>query len=221
MNLLVMEEVFNMTFGKRQLVIASLVVALGAAVYLNWQFSDTSGIEVSESEASSVKQLGQTTYVNTEISTSEISNNSASDSKKEKAEKQKNKTNQTKTKAVNAEAKKEHFSAEKEKRNQSNEKAIESLTDIIESASSDESAKKSAVESAKELAENIKLQTDIENEIITRGFDDAYVIINNNSCCVSVFGGKLDDSSALAIKEIVNRQSDIEFTKITVSSSGK
>ena len=29
-----------MTFGKRQLVIASLVVALGAAVYLNWQFSE-------------------------------------------------------------------------------------------------------------------------------------------------------------------------------------
>ena len=33
-----------MTFGKRQLVIASLVVALGAAVYLNWQFSDSENI---------------------------------------------------------------------------------------------------------------------------------------------------------------------------------
>ena len=29
-----------MAFGKRQLVLAALVVALGAAVYLNWQFSD-------------------------------------------------------------------------------------------------------------------------------------------------------------------------------------
>ena len=27
-----------MAFGKRQLVLAALVVALGAAVYLNWQF---------------------------------------------------------------------------------------------------------------------------------------------------------------------------------------
>ena len=35
-----------MTFGKRQLVIASLVVALGAAVYLNWQFSDSGKIEI-------------------------------------------------------------------------------------------------------------------------------------------------------------------------------
>ncbi len=210
-----------MTFGKRQLVIASLVVALGAAVYLNWQFSDTSGIEVSENEASSVKQLGQTTYVNTELSTQEASNNKSSDNKKETSEASDKKSEEAKTEAVNAEKKNEHFSDEKEKRNQSNEKAIESLTDIIESASSDEDTKKSAVESARELAENIKLQTDIENEIITRGFDDAYVVINNNSCCVSVFGGKLDDSTALAIKDIVNRQSDIEFTKITVSSSGK
>ena len=30
-----------MKFHKRQLILASLVVALGAAVYLNWQFSDT------------------------------------------------------------------------------------------------------------------------------------------------------------------------------------
>ena len=28
-----------MGIGKRQLVLAALVVALGAAVYLNWQFS--------------------------------------------------------------------------------------------------------------------------------------------------------------------------------------
>ena len=30
-----------MKYGKRQLILASLVLALGAAVYLNWQFSDT------------------------------------------------------------------------------------------------------------------------------------------------------------------------------------
>ena len=28
-----------MSFGKRKIILASLVVALGAAVYLNWQFS--------------------------------------------------------------------------------------------------------------------------------------------------------------------------------------
>ena len=58
-----------MTFGKRQLLIGALVAALGAAVYLNWQFSAAQPVSVAgSSEASSVKQLGQTTYVNTELS---------------------------------------------------------------------------------------------------------------------------------------------------------
>ena len=206
-----------MTFGKRQLVIASLVAALGAAVYLNWQFSDGSSLESAETEASSAKQLGQTTYVNTELNSSEYISKPETSSVVSRSES----SGTVKSKAVNAEVKNDYFSDEKDKRNQSNEKAIESLTDIIESASSDETAKKDAVSSAKEMAENIKLQTDIENEVKTKGFDDAYVVINNGSCSVTVYGGKLDDSSALMIKDVVNRQAEIDFGKITVSSSGK
>ncbi len=59
-----------MTFGKRQLLIAAMVAALGTAVYLNWQFSGVEPVSVNDDKQSvSVsKQLGQTTYVNTEVS---------------------------------------------------------------------------------------------------------------------------------------------------------
>ena len=43
-----------MKYGKRQLILASLVLALGAAVYLNWQFAGTkvqSAGDVSEESA--------------------------------------------------------------------------------------------------------------------------------------------------------------------------
>ena len=36
-----------MKYGKRQLILASLVLALGAAVYLSWQFAGT-GVQVEE-----------------------------------------------------------------------------------------------------------------------------------------------------------------------------
>ena len=39
-----------MKFGKKQLVLASLVLALGAAVYLNWQFAGTNRLPVGESQ---------------------------------------------------------------------------------------------------------------------------------------------------------------------------
>ena len=35
-------------FGKKQIVLASLVLALGAAVYLNWQFAGTNKLPVGE-----------------------------------------------------------------------------------------------------------------------------------------------------------------------------
>ena len=52
-----------MKFHKRQLVLASLVTALGVAVYLNWQFSDTKGISASN-VLESTRELGEARYVN-------------------------------------------------------------------------------------------------------------------------------------------------------------
>ena len=60
-----------MKYGKRQLILASLVLALGAAVYLNWQFAGTkvqSADDVSEESASSAlgaAQLVNNAYVDT------------------------------------------------------------------------------------------------------------------------------------------------------------
>ena len=53
-----------MGIGKRQLVLAALVVALGAAVYLNWQFSGDNQLMVADAAAlsptgeTSEKELG-------------------------------------------------------------------------------------------------------------------------------------------------------------------
>lgn len=215
-----------MTFGKRQLVIASLVVALGAAVYLNWQFSSTEPITAVDTEESSVKQLGQTTYVNTEVSTTETSSKESSKSESSKASsatKKDDSKSETSTKAVNAEQGSDsgHFAAEREKRNDSDAKAVEALTDVIEAASSSESAKKEAVKAAEKLAANIKAQSDIENEVKAKGFDDVFVAINNDNCNVTVYGGNLDDAAAISIKDTVNRQAGISFDKITVAQATK
>ena len=196
-----------MTFGKRQLVIAAMVVALGAAVYLNWQFSGIEPVSVTSSEESSSKQLGQTTYVNTELKNEEES---------KKAELT------DKTKAVNADESKiksGRFSDERAKRTASNTEATEALTDILESASSSEAAKKDVVTAAERLAKIIKAEGDIENEIRLKGFEDAFVSVNNGSCSVYVYNGKLNDSTAIVIKDIVNRQLGTAYEKITVAET--
>ena len=201
-----------MTFGKRQLVIAALVTALGAAVYLNWQFSSSVPVEVAGTEESSQKQLGQTTYVNTEPKAAQ-----ASEDKEKKETVTKKDAQQANAQPSAAEV----FDSERKKRSESNAEAAETLTEIAESADSSDKAKEEAAQAAKKLAETIKVQTDLETLIASKGFDDVYVAVNNDNCTVLVSGGKLDDAVVLGIRDAVNRQAGIDFDKITVSQSGK
>ncbi len=202
-----------MSFGKRQLVIASLVVALGAAVYLNWQFSDAESImeTKTETESSEVKQLGQTTYVNTELTaeSSEIkqqSQNSSPESSKAASE----------SSADNG-----FFSEQRVKRDKGNEQALEIMTDVIGSQEENGAKKEEALSSAEKLSDTIKKQTDLENEIRIKGFEDAFVTLNNGSCSVSVYGKELDDAAVIMIKDMVNRQTGVEFDSITVTQARK
>ena len=213
-----------MTFGKRQLVIAAMVTALGTAVYLNWQFSGVEPVSVNDtpSSISTSKQLGQTTYVNTEVSNAESSKkpeSSKTESSKTEKETQSSKVKQTvsESKSNLTKEQQEYFSSERAKRSQSQDKATEALTDIIESASSSETAKKDAIKIAEKLADNIKAESDIEAEIKTKGFAECLVSINNNNCTVIVSKGNLNEATAITVKDIVYRHANIDFDKITVT----
>ena len=206
-----------MTFGKRQLLIAAMVAALGTAVYLNWQFSGVEPVSVNDDKQSvSVsKQLGQTTYVNTEVSGEKSEKSEKSEVSKSESSKVKETVKEVSS--VLTKEQQEYFSSERAKRTQSHDKAQESLYDIINSDSSSETAKKDAVKITEKLADIIKAESDIEAEIKTKGFSECLVCINNKSCTVIVSKGNLNDATAVTIKDIVNRQSGIEFEKITVT----
>ena len=58
----------NMIVGKKQIVLASLVAALGAAVYLNYQFADVEGEYIASSantENTQVENYGDAAFVDT------------------------------------------------------------------------------------------------------------------------------------------------------------
>ncbi len=227
-----------MTFGKRQLVIGALVVALGAAVYLNWQFADTQSLTVSsESSVTSSKQLGQTTYVNTEVAGEQESPDSEVTQPEKTAGTESDETAATSdtaqsdssepnsSEAVMTSARvsrsSEYFEAERKKRAESHEAATEALEEILEAASSSENARQEAVQAAERLANTIKAESDIESAVIAKGFEDCFVSINNDNCSVIVVSGTLDDAGAIVIKDIVSRQANIDFDKITISEAAQ
>lgn len=205
-----------MTFGKRQLMVAAMVAALGTAVYLNWQFSGVEPVSVTDSQPSESvsKNLGQTTYVNTEVSGAKSEKSEVSKSESSKAEKVKETVQEVSS--ILTKEQQEYFSSERAKRAQTQDKAQEGLEDIIEGSTS-ETAKKDALKIAERLANTIKAEGDIEAEIKTKGFAECLVMINNGSCTVIVAKGNLNEATAVTIKDIVVRQAGIEFDRITVT----
>ncbi len=221
-----------MTFGKRQLMIGALVAALGTAVYLNWQFSGVQPVSVSGAEESSSvsKQLGQTTYVNTELSgedayfsdSSLSSDDIIDDDEESVAEKSEPEVKETaavtddKLDKLSSEQR-EFFLSEKEKRDDLYEETMEDLKDILEAADRSENAKTEAVKAADALAKNVKAQNDIETEIKAKGFSECIAAINNSCCTVILPKNELNDASVVTVKDIVSRHAGVEFENITIT----
>lgn len=57
-----------MKLGKRQLILSGLVLALGTAVYLNWQFSSNTDLLSGANAITVSKELGEAEFVNTTVS---------------------------------------------------------------------------------------------------------------------------------------------------------
>lgn len=209
-----------MTFGKRQLVAGALVLALGTAVYLNWQFSQNEVLTVDDTSSTETKQLGQATYVNTAVSDTESSlqeSKSSENSTESSLESSGGEASSTETESSKEQTADEIFAQERANREKVYEESVALLSDILESAASDSTAKAQAVAEAAKIAAQIKAESDMETMIKSKGFEDCFVFINNESCSVIVTKGALNENTAMAIKDIVNSHGGIAFDKITVS----
>lgn len=181
-----------MKFGKRQLVLASLVLALGAAVYLNWQFAGAGKLPVEEgSDVSSelgAAQLVNNAYVETvsdDLKQSETG--SASDA----------------------------FAEARLNRQNSRDEAIELLDGVLEDAESDSDAKKAAVDQASAIAQNILKETNVENLLKAKGYENSVAYITEEECSV-VVSGEIKDTDTLIVQEIVIDQTGFSADKIKI-----
>ena len=191
-----------MGIGKRQLVLAALVVALGAAVYLNWQFSGDNQLMVAD--AAALSPTGETSEK--ELGTAELVGYSEeTDGEGEPAQA---------ASAAPAEASgsvSEYFTEARLSRQKSRDSAVDLLEQVLESVDSDEEAKKEAVAQAAEIAQNEIQESNIENMIKAKGFEDGEC-----SVVVQTDGDSLLPNQALAIKDIVGGQSGTAYDKIKI-----
>ena len=193
-----------MAFGKRQLVLAALVLALGAAVYLNWQFSDNKEL-LATNAVSEVKELGEAQYVNN-LSVDEVAEMANAESNNE--EQAGGEGNST-----------QYFEQAKANRQKARDEATDMIKEILNDIKSSEEAKAEAVKQAADVAKSIQQESNIENLIKAKGFKDCVVFLQNGECSVVVSADGLNENSAITIKDIVLGQSGVSFDKIKITEA--
>lgn len=188
-----------MIFKKRQVLMAALVVALGAAVFVNWYYTKQPQTVQTNSPVSSTQQntenqeaatagnLGDAQFVSGTLPSSE------------------NKTDEP-----------EYFVQAKLDRTVAHDKAKETLQQTIDSSTADAESKKAASEALEKLSANIKKETDTENLIKAKISSGCVVVIDNSKAQVIVEKGKLNDTVVLQIKEIVIQQTGFTVENITI-----
>ena len=152
-----------MKFGKKQLVLASLVLALGAAVYLNWQFAGTGRLPVGDS-SSETSQLGAAQLVN----------NTYVETVNDGAE--------------SGEATGDALAQARMDRQNSRDQALELLDGVLEDVDSDSAAKQQAVEEASAIAQNILAESNVESLLEAKGYTDCVAYITAQECSVVLAG---------------------------------
>lgn len=192
-----------MAFGKRQLVLAALVVALGAAVYLNWQFTGENQLVATGTDVSE-KAVGEAQLVNASAMSSspEESGSAVSGASSESGEP--------------AKTAEEYFSETRLSRQQSRDEAVELLEDVLQDAKASEEAKKEAVSQAAVIAQNVLQENNIENLVKAKGFADCVAFLQNGECTVVVQTQESNQNNAIMIKDIVTGQSGVSSDKIKI-----
>lgn len=178
-----------MKIQKKHVLVSALILALGAAVYLNWQFSGSGGVSTAS------KELGAATYV---------SKNTAATVDEPGAAGNRSLTP------------KERIAASRTERTQAQDKALDSAKSILTLSDSTDEAKKAAVEQASRIEERIIAQSNIENILYAKGFSECLCYVTDESCTVTVLKDELQKNSPLIIKDAVLSQIDVGFSDIVI-----
>lgn len=177
-----------MKFQKKYVISAALLLALGAAVYVNWQFTNSNS-------PSSVKQLGEASYVNaTAASTTDESVQTSALSKEQK----------------------NYFASERTKRQAAQDDVIDTSKEILESDKFDEDDANEAMESIEKMLKVFTIQDSIESIIKAKGFSDCLCYISDSGVTVIVPDAELNDTTVLIIDDAVTSHYDVSYEDISV-----
>ncbi len=186
---------------KRNVVLGALILALGAAVYINWNYTAGDGVlSAGGNPSSNTAQLGDVLFVNGEPSEPPAGSE----------------TPETSTPTESTPMANSYFSEAVLSRQRARDQAVELLKDILKAADQSESAKKEAVAQAAKLAEAIAQESKIESLLKAKGYESCLAMLEKGKASIVVGTEGLLAHETITIKDIVHNQSGLPFADIIV-----
>lgn len=183
-------------FGKRQWLTLALVVALGAAVYLNYYF--TQDIPLTQADKETVNDtvngtnngtLGDALFVGGTVEQEKLPSEQTAE---------------------------DYFKDARTARTAAREEAVKLLDEVFDSATATAEERAAATAKATAIADHILQESNIENLIIAKGFTDCVAFIHDDGCRVVVDATSLQPAESVQIMEIVLSQSDIVADNVQI-----
>lgn len=182
-----------MLMKKKQLLTATLIIALGSAVAVNWYFTENP-IDTTESTTVNISaKLGDSLSV---------AGNQVE--------------NATTVQAQSVMAQEDFFLSERLKRDENYDEIIDSLEEMAEKESLDEKEKEKIVSMLGMYSKNMKAQSDTESLITAKTASDCIVVINEEACQVIMEKNTLNDAVILQITEIIEKNTNISAKNLTI-----
>ncbi len=182
-------------FGKKQVLLATLIVALGVAVYLNYYFSSqqppTTDVNGRPTSSTSSRNMGDAQFVgNSSVVSSPESTVDAND----------------------------YFVQARLSRESAREEALDIVKDMMNDVKATDEVKKQAAEKAAAIAQAVEQESKIESLIKSKGFADCVVYIEGENCSIVVRSEGLKPQESVQITEIVTTQSNIVAQNINIGT---
>jgi len=208
----------NVILGKKQIVIAALVLILGAAVYLNWQFADvpstpTGGVVSGSGDESAPSDTGgEESLAETNGGTQQ--SDEAQESAESSGKKVLGEATFVNAQVLSGDA---YFASARLARSKARDEAIATISAVLDDDALTEDDKKEASAKAMSITDAIEAESRIENLIKAKGFADCMVYITEQSASVVVKSDGLTQDQATQIKNIVVSEGDIKGENISIT----
>lgn len=194
-------------FGKKQVMLATLAVALGLAVYLNYYFAQqelgpdktTGDSAVSQSTTATGGNLGDSQYVNA----STTDQNEGEEGESEPTE---------------AAAVLPYFQQARANRESAREESLSILQELANDVKSSQAVIDDATAKIAAVAQAVEQESKIESLVKAKGFADCVAYIEGENCNVVVQADGLTAAQTLQISEIITAQSDVLTGNIKITA---